>query len=103
MNLGETGRIILQTLTRLLKGFRECPADCHYLTYRLHLEAQRIICAFELVEIPARHLYDHVIQRGLEVGACRLDDWVLQLVEIESDGQLRRNLGDGITCRLRCE
>ena len=55
------------------------------------------------VEVPARHLHDNIVQRRLEEGRGALRDLVLQFVEAVADGQLRRDLGDRITRRLRSE
>src|ERR1043165_317703 len=61
-NKGKAGCIILQTLAGLLQCFRECPSNGHYLTHTLHLEAKGIIRSLKLIEVPARHLYDYVIE-----------------------------------------
>ena len=92
----------LQTLTGFLQCFLEAASDAHRFTDALHLHTQATVAALELVEVPARHFHDHVIERGLEEGAGA-GDRVLQLVKAIPDGELAGDLGDGIARRLRCE
>ncbi len=78
-----------------LQGFLECPADRHRLTHALHLRRQRFIGLGKLLESPAGHLHDDVIDRGLETGAGGSGDVVLEFVEGVSNGKFGRDLGDG--------
>ena len=48
----------------------------------------------ELLERPARHLDDHVVERGLEAGGRLARDVVVDLVERVADGQPGGDLGD---------
>ena len=54
----------------------------------------------ELLERPARHLDDHVVERGLEAGRRLARDVVGDLVERVADGQLGGDLGDRKAGRL---
>ena len=85
----------LEALAGLLQRLLEAAADAHGLAHALHLHAQPPVAALELVEVPARHLHDHVVQGGLEEGAGA-SDRVLQLVQPVADGELAGDLGDGV-------
>ena len=61
------------------------------------MQAQRIVGAFELVEIPARHFYDHVIQCRFKICGSGFGDLVFQFIQVITDGQLCGNLCDWIT------
>ena len=54
----------------------------------------------KLVEVPTWDFHDHIVQRGLEEGTRGSRDGVGQLVQVIPDGELGRNLRDGITRRL---
>ena len=61
----------LERSERLEKGFLERPADRHGLADRLHLRRQRAIGLRKLLERPARHLDDDVVDGRLERGRRR--------------------------------
>ena len=90
----------LQAAQRLLQRFLERPADRHRLADRLHLRGQRRVGVGELLEGPARHLGDDVVDGRLEAGRRLAGDVVAQLVEAIADGQLGGDLGDGEAGRL---
>ena len=91
----------LQAAQRLLQRLLERPADGHRLADRLHLRGQRRVGVGELLERPARHLGDDVVDGRLEAGRRLAGDVVAQLVEAVADGQLGGDLGDREAGRLR--
>jgi hypothetical protein len=84
----------LQALTGFLQGFLETAADAHRLADALHLHAEPAVAALELVEVPARHFHDDVIERGLEEGAGA-GDGILHFIQAIPDGQLAAILAMG--------
>src|SRR5205807_4605085 len=78
----------------------EGAADGHRLADRLHLGGQGRVGVGELLEGPARHLGDDVVDGRLEAGGGLAGDVVAQLVEPVADGQLGGDLGDGEAGRL---
>ena len=98
--ISKADRIVFQTLTGFLHGFGEASADAHYFTYAFHLQTQCIVCSFELIKIPARDLYDHVIQRRFKIGRCCFGDLVFQFIQCITNRQFRCYLGNGITRSL---
>ena len=76
---------------RLFKG----AADGHDFADRLHLGAERVVCARKFLELPFGDLGDHVINGRLEARGRDLGDVVADLVEAIADGQLCGNLGNG--------
>ena len=72
----------LQRAERLHEGFLEGAADRHHLADRLHLRRQRPVGARELLERPARHLDDDVVDRRLEGRRRQARDVVRDLVEV---------------------
>ena len=113
----------------LLQRLLERPADRHRLANALHLRRQRLVGVGELLERPARDLDDAVVDRRLEAsrrvalvavagagaGVERVlallpaalelffadaGDVVGQLVQRVADGELGRELGDGVAGRL---
>ena len=84
---------------RLLEG----AADGHDLAHGLHASGEHVVGALELLEGEARHLGDHVVDRGLE--ACRggLGDVVGDFVEGVAHGQLGGHLGNGEARGLGCQ
>jgi hypothetical protein len=85
---------VLEGAERLEEGFLERPADRHRLADRLHLRRQRAVGLRELLEGPARHLHDHVVDRRLEGGGRRARDVVLDFVEPVAEGEFRGDLRD---------
>ena len=85
---------------RLQQRLRERPADAHRLSHRLHLGAERLVGAGELLEREARELDDDVVERRLEARGRRLREVVRDLVERVPDGELGRDLRDRVPRRL---
>jgi len=50
----------------------------------------------ELIEIPARHFHDNIVEGGLEVGRRRFGDLIIKLVEVVTDSQFSGDFSDGI-------
>ena len=55
-----------ETLTGFLQGFLKVATNAHGFTYGFHLQAQRTVGPWKLVEIPARHFHNHVVDGRLE-------------------------------------
>ena len=94
---------VLQRAHRLLQRLREGAADRHRLPHRLHRRAEDARRAGELLEGPAGHLGDDVVDRRLEAGRRRPGDVVRDLVERVADRQLGGDLGDREAGGLRGE
>ncbi len=85
-----------QRLTSLLEGFLEIASNAHYLSHRLHLQAQETIRPFELVEVPTGNFHNHIVQGRFKIGRGGFGNLIRQLVEIVANGQFGGNFGDGI-------
>ncbi len=98
---------LLQGAQRLLQALGEGAPDRHHLAHRLHLRAEDARGARQLLERPAWDLGDDVVDDRLERrrGGRLLGggDVVRDLVERVADGELRRDLGDRESGRLRGE
>src|SRR5258708_6223794 len=92
---------VLEGPERLLQTLRERATDGHRLADRLHPRAQYVSLARELLEGPARHFGDDVVDRRFEARRRRPGDVVDDLVKAVPDGQPRRDLGDREAGRLR--
>ena len=88
--------IVLEALTSLLDGFSETATDGHHFPDGFHLQSEGVIGTFELIEIPARHLHDDVVECRFKVCRGCLGDLVLQFIEGKAEGQFRSDLGDRI-------
>ena len=84
----------------LLEGLLKGAADGHGLANGLHLGGEGLVGLGELLEGPARHLGDDVVDGGLEAGARRARDVVAEFVERVADGEFGGDLGDGEAGRL---
>src|SRR5688572_25753880 len=84
----------LQGLTRLLQRFLEVAPDSHSLAHRLHLKAKLSISTLELIKIPARHFYDHIVDCRFEIRCCGPGDGIIQLIEIITNSQFGCDLCD---------
>ena len=94
----------LETAQRLLHRFLERPADRHRLADRFHLRGQAGVRAGKFLEREARNLGDHIIDGRLERGRRRpTRDVVLEFIEGIADRELRGDLRDRKSGRLRCE
>src|SRR3990172_4187029 len=85
---------------RLEKRLGERAPDSHRLAHRLHLRAERLIGAGELLEGEARKLDHDVVERRLEARGGRLGEVVGDLVERVTDRELGGHLGDRVAGRL---
>ena len=96
----ETESLDLHRTDRLLKRLLEGPTDRHALAHGFHLRGERLIGLGELLEGPARHLGDHVIDRWLEAGRRVAGDLVAQFIEGVAHRELGGDSRDGKTGRL---
>ncbi len=80
-----------------LDSLLERSSNAHDLTDTLHRGSELGGDTGELLQIPAGHLHDDVIKRGLEAGACHLCHGVLDLLERDTETQLSSDEGQGIT------
>ena len=78
-------------------------ADGHYLTGRLHLRAERVLCRDKFIKGKTRHLDHAVVEHGLEGSVGLLGHRVLNLIQGVAERNLRRDLCDRIAGRLRSE
>ena len=85
---------LFQRSQSLLERLGERPPDGHRLADRLHLGAEHRGLAGELLERPARHLGDHVVDGRFEAGRGLAGDVVGDLVEGVAHRQTGRDLGD---------
>ena len=92
---------LLERTQRLLQGCRVVAADRHRLADRLHGGCQRGVGRGELLEVEARDLHDDVVERRLEARGRDLGDVVRDLIQPVSESELRGDLRDRKTCRLR--
>ena len=90
----------LRPSDRFHQGGLKGVLDGHDLAGGLHLGAQLPAGPVELVEGPLGELADHVVDGGLEAGEGFPGDVVLDLVQAVAQGDLSRDLGDGITGSL---
>jgi hypothetical protein len=90
----------LEAAERLLQRLREGATDRHDLAHGLHLRAEQRSRAGQLLERPARHLRDDVVDRGLEARGSLTGDVVAHLVEAIADREARRDLRDREAGRL---
>ena len=106
------GRIVIahQAVYVLLKGayrLHECAlkvrADCHDLTGRFHLRAERVLRRNKLVEGQARHLDHAVVEHGLKGSVGLLGHRVLDFIQGVAERNLRRDLCNRVAGRLRSE
>ena len=99
----EPGPPLLERADGLLERLGEGPPDGHDLPHRLHAGTEPFDRAGQLLEGPTRDLGDDVVDGGLEARRRGAGDVVGDLVERVSDGQARRDLGDGEPGRLGCQ
>ena len=95
--------MLLERANRLHERTLKVRADGHDLTGRLHLRAERVLCRDEFIEGQARHLDHAVVEHGLKRRVGLLGHRVLNLIQGVAERNLRRNLCDRITGRLRSE
>ena len=96
----ETESALLQRAEGLLQTLGKRPADRHHLADRLHLCPEHPTGTGELLECPARHLGDDVVDRRFEARRRLAGDVVGDLVERVADGELGSDLGDRKSGRL---
>ncbi len=88
---------------RLGDRFRERRADPHHLAHGLHRRAEAPVGPLELVEVPARKLDDHVVERRFEARGGDPRDPVLQLGQRVAERELGRDVGERVAGRLARE
>ena len=93
----------VERIDGLQQRFLEGPSDRHDLPRGLHLRSQGPVRARELIERPARHLGHDVVERRLEAGRGRPRDGIFDLVEIQSQRDLRGDARDRVAGGLRRE
>ena len=98
---GQIGRRVqLARAHRLLERLLEGPADGHGLPHALHVRGELAVGQRELLERPARHLDDDVVECGLEARRRLARDVVVDLVQRVAHGQPGGDLGDREPCGL---
>ena len=94
---------LLEPAEGLVERRSEGSVDRHDLAGRLHLRTERAVGGRELVEWEARQLHHDVVERRLERGHGRAGHDVRNLGQPPADGDLRRDPGDRVARRLRCQ
>ena len=88
-------------------GFHKCSleviTDTHNFSGRFHLCCQCTFCADELIKWKSRDLNYTVVKHWLETCISFLCNCVLDLVQCISKSDLCCNLGNRISCCLRCK
>ncbi len=97
------GRSSSSPAERLEECLGEGAADPERLADGAHLAAEPVVGSRKLLEVEARRLHGHVVERGLESSRRLLRDVVRQLVERVADREQRGDLRDRKACRLRRE
>ena len=87
----------------LLNGLLESATNAHNLTDGLHGGTEESRDTVELLEIPAWHLDDTVIERRLEAGGGLLGDRVLDLVQWDTETKLGGDKSQWVTGGLGSE
>ena len=90
-----------ETPHSLTESLFERPADSHHFSDAFHLRAEHRLGSGEFFELPSWNLHDDVIDGGFEAGRGLAGDIVLDFVEPVSDSQLRGDLGNRESGRLR--
>ncbi len=111
LRLGELVRVLapqaigarLQRAHRLQQRGLEGAVAGHHLARRLHLGRDGMVGGDEFIERPARDLHHDVVERRLEAGERLLGHGVRNLVQMEADGDLGGDAGDGVAGGLRCQ
>ena len=85
---------MLERAQALLQRLRERAPDGHGLADGLHSGAEHVGASGELLERPAGHLRDHVVDGGLEAGGRLAGDVVGDLVERVAHREPSCDLGD---------
>src|SRR5690606_32912734 len=101
--VSETHCIVFQALAGFLNCFGEASPDCHHFSHALHLQSEYIITSFELVEVPAWNLHNHIVKCGFEISGGSTCDLILEFVECITYRELCSNLCDGIACSFGCQ
>ena len=99
----ETAHIVAQHAAALLERLLERAADRHHLPHGLHLAADEMRRAPELLEVPFRHLHDQVVEGRLETGGRGVVHRVLEIGKAMPERQLRGDAGQRIAGRLAGE
>lgn len=102
-NLSKPEELVINSANSLLDSLLECPANTHHFANALHATAQQTTDSAELLQVPTRNLYNHVVQAGFEASTGDLCDGVLDLVEWNTKTEFGRNESEGIACCFGCE
>lgn len=95
--LAEARKLIVNGSDSFLDRLFESATNAHHLTNTLHAAAQQPTNPTELLQIPAWNLDHDVVQAGLETRTCDFGHRILDLVEWDTQAELRCNEGEGIT------
>ena len=92
--------MLFQRPNGLHKSTLKVIADTHNLTGCLHLCRQGSLCADEFIKGQTRDLHNTVVQHRLKAGISLACDGVRDLIQCITQGDLGRNLGNGISGSL---
>ena len=95
--------MLFQRADRFHQSALKVAADTHYLAGSFHLSGERSLGCDKLVKRQTGDLHHAVVQHGFETCVGLARNRVGDLVQCVSQGDLRRNLGDGISGSLTCQ
>ena len=95
--------MLFQRADRFHQSSLKVAADAHYLAGSFHLSGERSLGCDKLVKRQTGNLHHAVVQHGFETCVGLARNRVGDLVQCVSQGDLRRNLGDGISGSLTCQ
>ena len=95
--------MLLQRTDGLHKGTFKIITDTHDLSGCLHLSRQCTFCTDEFIEWKSWNLYYTVVKHRLKACVSLLRNRILNLIQSITKCNLSRNLGNRISCCLRCK
>ncbi len=95
--------MLLKGTDCLHQGTLEVIGNGHDFAGSLHLSGQCSLCSDELIERQSGNLNYNIVKHRLETCIGLPGNCILDLIQVVSKGNLRCNLSDGITSRLRCQ
>lgn len=87
----------------LLNSLFESPTDTHDLTDTLHAAAEESADTAELLEVPAWHLDDDIVQARLKASAGHFRYGIFDFVQRHTKTKLSSDEGKGVTRGFRSE
>src|SRR3989344_5836171 len=88
---------------RLLKHFLEGEPDGHDLADTFHLRSYLELRVLELVNVPARHFEDEIVERRVEARGRRSCDGILEFRQRVAESEFRRDERKRVAGRFRSQ